>query len=94
MARAKSKRGLDSRQAEQVLSTAVDAAEALIMGVRDVAQRAIAETARIAEDVRTEVGTALARIKDPARKVATGADGRAAKRNAMARATGSLTAPR
>ena len=79
MARAKGNRELDSKQAQQVISTAVDAAEAVIMGVGRVAERAIAETARIADDVRAEVGAALARIKEPARKVPTSADGRVSK---------------
>jgi hypothetical protein len=45
MARGKINRGLDSRKAQQVISTAVDAAQTLIKGVADVAERAIAETA-------------------------------------------------
>lgn len=61
MARAKVNRGLDSETAQQVMSMAVGAAEALVMGVGHVAERAIAETARAAEDVGTEVGAALAR---------------------------------
>ena len=79
MARAKSNRGLDSKQAQQVISTAVDAAEALIMGFGRVAERAIAETARAADDVRTQIGAAVARIKEPPRKVPTSADGRVLK---------------
>jgi hypothetical protein len=51
MARAKVNRGLDSETAGQVMSMAVGAAEALVMGVGHVAERAIAETARAAEDV-------------------------------------------
>jgi len=81
MARGKINRGLDSRKAQQVISTAVDAAQTLIKGVADVAERAIAETARAAEDVRT----ALSRIKEPARKVATGGDARVPKAAAKAR---------
>jgi hypothetical protein len=61
MARATVNRGLDSETAQQVMSRAVGAAEALVMGVGDVAERAIAETARAAEDVGTEIGAALAR---------------------------------
>ena len=79
MERAKINRGLDSKKAQQVISTAVDAAEALITGVGRLAERAIAETARAADDVRTEIDAALARIKQPARKVPTRADGRVPK---------------
>ena len=81
MARAKTNRGLDSRKAQQVISTAVDAAQTLIKGVADVAERAIAETARVAEDVRT----ALPRIKEPKREVATSGDGPVPKPAAKAR---------
>jgi hypothetical protein len=79
MARAKVNRELDSRRTQQVISTAVDAAQALITGVGRVAERAIAETARVAEDMRAEIDAALARIKQPARKVATRAGDRAPK---------------
>lgn len=79
MARSKSNRGVDSKQAQQAISTAADAAEAVIIGVGRVAERAIVQTARAVEDVRTQIGAALARIKEPPRKAATSADGRVPK---------------
>ena len=85
MPRAKINRGPDPKGAQQVISTAVDAAEAVIMGVGRVAERAIAETTRAAEDVRAEIGATLARIKESARKVSTSADGRGPKATAKAR---------
>jgi hypothetical protein len=85
MARAKVNRGMDSETARQVISMAVGAAEALVMRIGHLAKRAIAETARAAEEAGTELGAALARITPPARKVATSADSRVPKAVAKAR---------
>ena len=85
MARAKVNRGVDSETTQQVISMAAGAAEALVMGIGQVAKRAIAETARAAEDAGTEIGAALARNTEPARKAAATADGRVPKPVAKAR---------
>jgi hypothetical protein len=86
MTRAKVNRGMDSETAQQVISMAVGAGEAPVMRIGHVAKRVIAETARAAEEAGTDIGTALARITPPARKVATSFDGRAPKAVAKARA--------
>jgi hypothetical protein len=65
MARAKVNRGMDSETAQQVISMAVGAAEAPVMRIGHLAKRAIAETARAAEEAGTELGAALARITPP-----------------------------
>ena len=84
MARAKVNRGMDSETAQQAISMAFGAGEALVMRIGHVAKRAIAETARAAEEAGTEIGAALARITPPARTVATSADSR--EPNAVAKA--------
>ena len=86
MARAKVNRGMDSETAQQVISMAVGAAEAPEMRIGHLAKRAIAETARVAEEAGTELGAALARITPPARQVATSADSRVPKAVAETRA--------
>ena len=85
MARAKVNRGMDSETAQQVISMAVGAGEALVMRIGHVAKSAIVETARAAEEAGTEIGAALARITEPARKAAASADGRVPKSVAKAR---------
>ena len=77
---------MDSEMAQPVIPIAVGATEALVMRIGHVAKRAIAETARAADEAGTDIGAALARITPPARKVATSFDGRAPKAVATARA--------
>ncbi len=86
MARAKVNRGMDSETAQQVISVAVGAAEALVMRIGHVAKRAIAETARAAEDAGAEIGAAVARVTKPTRTAAASTDGRVPKPVAKARA--------
>jgi hypothetical protein len=57
----KTKRGLDSGTAQQVISTAVGAAEALTLGVVHLAERTLVETLHAVQDVGGEIGTTLVR---------------------------------
>ena len=61
MVRDRTNRGLDSGAAQQVISTAVGAAEALTVGVVHLAERTIVETLHAAEDVGGEIGATLVR---------------------------------
>jgi len=61
MMRDRTNRGLDSGAAQQVISTAVGAAEALTVGVVHLAERTIVETLHAAEDVGSEIGATLVR---------------------------------
>jgi hypothetical protein len=61
MARAKTNRGQDSGTTQQVISTAVGAAEALTVGVVHLAERTLVEALHAAEDVGSEIGSTLVR---------------------------------
>ena len=61
MARAKTNRGQDSGTTQQVISTAVGAAEALTVGVVQLAERTLVEALHAAEDVGSEIGFTLVR---------------------------------
>ncbi|HEY3098450.1 MAG TPA: hypothetical protein VGL14_06040 [Methylomirabilota bacterium] len=61
MARGKTNRGQDSGATQQVISTAVGAAEALTVGVVHLAERTLVEALHAAEDVGSEIGSTLVR---------------------------------
>jgi len=61
MARGKTNREEDSRTTQQVISTAVGAAEALTVGVVHLAERTLVEALHAAEDVGSEIGSTLVR---------------------------------
>jgi hypothetical protein len=61
MARGKTNRGEGSGTTQQVISTAVGAAEALTVGVVHLAERTIVEALHAAEDVGSEIGSTLVR---------------------------------
>jgi len=61
MARGKMNRGQDSGTTQQVISTAVGAAQALTVGVVHLAERTLVEALHAAEDVGSEIGFTLVR---------------------------------
>jgi hypothetical protein len=61
MARGKTNRGQGSGTTQQVISTAVGAAEALTVGVVHLAERTLVEALHAAEDVGSEIGFTLVR---------------------------------
>ena len=72
MARDKTKGGQESGTTQQMLSTAVGAAEALTVGVVHLAERTLVEALRAAEDVGSEIGSTLVRAARGSIHAATG----------------------
>src|SRR5215470_10394645 len=61
MTRDGTNRGADVGRTEQIIATAVGAAEALTVGVVHLAERTLVEALHAAEDVGTEIGSTLVR---------------------------------